>query len=71
VNVSKTKQLIVDFREQERNHQPLWNSRASVVKVDSFRLGPLTSPSGRRKPVSASPRFENPTKEDYMAPHSM
>ncbi len=38
LNVSKTKELIVDFgRKQERNYQPLRINRAPVERVDSFR----------------------------------
>ena len=40
LNVSKTKELIVDFRKQSREHAPIHINRTAVERVSSF-LVPL------------------------------
>ena len=35
LNVNKTKEMIVDFRKQQREHPPIHIERTAVVKVES------------------------------------
>ena len=37
-NGNKTKELIVDFRKQQREHPPIHIDRTAVEKVDSFKF---------------------------------
>jgi hypothetical protein len=38
LNVNKTKELIVDFRKQQREHPPIHIDRTVVEKVESFKF---------------------------------
>jgi hypothetical protein len=38
LNVNKTKEMIVDFRKQQREHPPIHNDGAAVEKVESFKF---------------------------------
>ena len=38
LKVNKTKELIVDFRKQQREHAPIHINRNAVEKVDSFKF---------------------------------
>ena len=38
LNVNKTKEMIVDFRKQQREHTPIHIDRTAVEKVESFKL---------------------------------
>jgi hypothetical protein len=37
-NINKTKELIVDFRKQQREHPPIHIDRTTVEKVESFKF---------------------------------
>jgi hypothetical protein len=38
LNVNKTKEMIVDFRKQKREHPPIHIDRTAVEKVESFKF---------------------------------
>ena len=38
LNVNKTKEMIVDFRKQQRVHPPIYINGTTVEKVESFRF---------------------------------
>ena len=38
LNVNKTKEMIVDFRKQQREHPPIHINRTVVEKVESFKF---------------------------------
>jgi hypothetical protein len=38
LNVNKTKELIVDFRKQQREHSPIHIDGTAVEKVESFKF---------------------------------
>ena len=38
LNVSKTKEMIVDFRKQQREHPPIHIDRTAVEKVESIKF---------------------------------
>jgi hypothetical protein len=38
LNVNKTKEMIVDFRKQQREHPPIHINGTVVEKVESFRF---------------------------------
>ena len=38
LNVSKTKEMIMDFSEQQREHPPIHIDRTAVEKVESFKF---------------------------------
>jgi hypothetical protein len=37
-NINKTKELILDFRKQQREHPPIHIDRTAVEKVESFKF---------------------------------
>ena len=38
LNVNKTKEMIMDFRKQQREHPPIYINGTAVVKVESFKF---------------------------------
>ena len=38
LNINKTKEMIVDFRKQQREHPPIHNEGTAVEKVESFKF---------------------------------
>jgi hypothetical protein len=38
ININKTRELIVDFRKQQREHPPIHIGRTAMEKVESFKF---------------------------------
>ena len=38
LNINKTKEMIVDFRKQQREHHPIHIDETAVEKIESFKF---------------------------------
>ncbi len=60
LNIDKTKELVVDFRRQSREHTPITIDKTPVERVNSFKFsdGPLTQMQCWRRHINASSSWD-------------
>ena len=70
LNVNKTKELIVDYRRQKREHAPILIDGAAVVRIKSFSASTSLSPLDNVVKKAQQLLYNLRQLKKCMAPHN-